>query len=738
MEGSRGLPGLRHSLPVGSELLISDRPITDPAQDRLERDGLVTALTNTIERAPRDGLVIGLEGAWGEGKSSVLELVTRRLDARGSAQVLTFNPWSFASSDDLLSRFFSQLAAEAKLKGGASAEPLARAFTRMGATLGPMRATPAAGRFFGGAGRLARGAAAMLRAGTQLHDRRAEVLEELKRIDRPIVVIVDDLDRLQRPAEFAEMVRLIRHVADFPRVTYLLAYDRPTVARALGSGDTDIERVVNGSAYMEKIVQSVFAVPPARRDLLDRVLDEAIEEALGDYIDRMSPNRWAAVQLTGVRGLFRNLRDVRRYASALVATIALVHEELELADVLAMEAIRVLEPAAFALIAAHPHALSPGGGVALDRERSDAERRKLLQAMVDAAVRNKGTVRELLEDLFPTTAQHLSGRGGHGSSWQPQWRRDGRLAHPDLFSLYLDRGLPRGGVSSRQVSEALAALDDRGALERLLTDTSDEALIALFDRLQDYEGRFTLREPEIVVELLAKKAASYPPRKTPLVATDVPIATTGLMLRILRGWSPEEVERVVEQVLPRLSLSARGDLLRVIGSLPDRGRQLVADDAAERLETEFIDAVLGAPAATLRDERDLGHLIWRAQQKDPDRARSRLSELITDPLLLVRWLEASAVVRVNAAGTHQVLPWLSLVKAATEEHLVSAVQMLDDSWLTENASGAEREAVAQALYFIDHPDEARASYNSIFRWEESTDDEAAPGTGDLSPDPGAE
>ena len=73
-------------------------------------------------------------------------------------------------------------------------------------------------------------------------------------------------------------------------------------------------------APSRELPESVFAVPPARRDLLDRVLDEAIEEALGDYLSRLSSDRWAALQLAGVRGLFRNLRDVRRYASAVIAT----------------------------------------------------------------------------------------------------------------------------------------------------------------------------------------------------------------------------------------------------------------------------------------------------------------------------------------------------------------------------------------------------------------------------------
>lgn len=282
-------------------------------------------------------------------EAAQLALVADRLNGRATAQIVRFNPWMFTGSDELLQRFFSELAAALQI-GGSGGQEAASALSRLGAALSRLGPIPIAGPVLEAGGTAAQGAARLLEAGTSLHDRREEVISALRALDRPVVVIVDDLDRLRSKAEIAEMVRLIRLVGDLPRVTYLLAYDREQVARALG--DEDIAR---GEAYLDKIVQTVFELPAVRRDLLDRLLTDAINEAVGDVEHRpFDSHHFDALQFAGFRDLFRNVRDVRRFASALPAILEQLDDEVEISDVLALEALRLLEPRVFTLIAASP------------------------------------------------------------------------------------------------------------------------------------------------------------------------------------------------------------------------------------------------------------------------------------------------------------------------------------------------------------------------------------------------
>ena len=72
-----------------------------------------------------DSFVIGIEGAWGSGKTSFINMVLERLDE----QVLsfTFNPWHFTDSASLLDDFFNHFAetvqAHSKGKLGRKIQP---------------------------------------------------------------------------------------------------------------------------------------------------------------------------------------------------------------------------------------------------------------------------------------------------------------------------------------------------------------------------------------------------------------------------------------------------------------------------------------------------------------------------------------------------------------------------------------------------------------------------------------
>ena len=88
-------------------LLNADRPADE---DLLKRGPLVDQLAGWVLGAPAsDGFVIGVTGPWGSGKTTVLGLLEKRL--AGAATVIRFDPWLFSTADDLVLRFFEEVAA---------------------------------------------------------------------------------------------------------------------------------------------------------------------------------------------------------------------------------------------------------------------------------------------------------------------------------------------------------------------------------------------------------------------------------------------------------------------------------------------------------------------------------------------------------------------------------------------------------------------------------------------------
>ncbi len=61
---------------------------------------------------------------------------------------------------------------------------------------------------------------------------RDQITKELRALAEPIVVVIDDIDRLTTP-EIREIFKLVRLTASFPNIVYVLAFDRARVEQAL-------------------------------------------------------------------------------------------------------------------------------------------------------------------------------------------------------------------------------------------------------------------------------------------------------------------------------------------------------------------------------------------------------------------------------------------------------------------------------------------------------------------------
>src|SRR5215208_3911810 len=109
---------------MSSPQLSPDRPIADAADDVLGRTSVARLIAAEISAAPgNSGIVISLMGPWGSGKTSVLNLVDAELGE--NVEVLRFNPWLFSGAQELVARFFAELAVQLrgstdeKLRGAA-------------------------------------------------------------------------------------------------------------------------------------------------------------------------------------------------------------------------------------------------------------------------------------------------------------------------------------------------------------------------------------------------------------------------------------------------------------------------------------------------------------------------------------------------------------------------------------------------------------------------------------------
>ena len=152
-----------------------------------------------------------------------------------------------------------------------------------------------------------------------LQEMKAGVADLLRPLKSPILVVMDDFDRLAAD-EVRVVFQLIKANADFPNLVYLTLFQRDIVEK-------NLEKLTSGSGkdFLEKIVQVGFDVPQVEQSKLQRVLFAGLNEPLADpkFSKNFNPGRWANLFPSGLAPYFRTLRDVYRYLGVLDARISL-------------------------------------------------------------------------------------------------------------------------------------------------------------------------------------------------------------------------------------------------------------------------------------------------------------------------------------------------------------------------------------------------------------------------------
>ena len=237
-----------------------------------------------------------------------------------------------------MTRFFSELAAQLRGSKSAAIRDLAGVFVSYGEAVAPL--VPL---IFGRTGAavaavLQRGRKTVKDKGASASAQRRELQRRLAAVQRPIVVFVDDIDRLT-PEEVREVVRLVKLVGDLPGVRYLLAFDRRRVELALS------DRAEDGRTYLEKIVQAPHDLPVIDPVRLRRFALQALNERLSDdQLPFFSQAAWGNLYGAGIAPMLKTLRDARRLANVAPAALKLTQGEVAAQDVLALEALRLFDP----------------------------------------------------------------------------------------------------------------------------------------------------------------------------------------------------------------------------------------------------------------------------------------------------------------------------------------------------------------------------------------------------------
>lgn len=233
---------------------ISDEEIYEEKDDLLKIDKQAKSFAEAVlASGAHTGLVFGVDGAWGVGKTSFMNLAQRYWEnSKEKVIVCRFEPLRYASEPDLANRIIRDLS------DAIQRQVFAPEFR------------PTASRY----ARLIKGKADISFLGFKLSlepsqetvdDLLDDIDESLKRIGRRVIIVIDDLDRLDAMT-INNVLFATRQTFKLTQATYVLCYDTELLAGNMEEGTRARE-------FLEKFVtikQSLFVDSSSIRDFLRR------------------------------------------------------------------------------------------------------------------------------------------------------------------------------------------------------------------------------------------------------------------------------------------------------------------------------------------------------------------------------------------------------------------------------------------------------------------------------------
>jgi len=463
-------------------ILSADKPLSDPKDDKLGYAPFAKNLAESISKmSPPDGLVIAVYAPWGSGKSTLLNFIIHYLKQKPEPEqpvIVPYNPWWFSGQEDLTKSFFEQLSGVLYDKW----QSLGRKFKNQIESFAERVSTVP--------GLWTKGFAATVKtviSPKDIHKLKEEIEKILKKQQKRILIVIDDIDRLTAE-EIRQLFRVIKAVANFPNVVYLLLFDKEVVVKAL-----EETQKISGEVYLEKIVQVSFELPLPDRLQLSRLFDNKLAKIISDTPEKLFQQKYLAdIYWQGIENFITTPRSILRLINTLMVTYPAVKGEVNFVDFVAIETIRLFCPTVYNIIRNNPDLFTFGVRFLTPSSIMNSAQMKKFHNNWIAQVNEKDrdAVKYIVSTIFPKIENSNVVRTVDDLGYK---RRNLHICSADIFYIYFRLAIPEGDISILEMEAILALANNFQALGAKFIELSTQlrpdgiSRIRVFlDRLRDY------------------------------------------------------------------------------------------------------------------------------------------------------------------------------------------------------------------------------------------------------------
>ncbi len=628
----------------------TDKPIESDYQDSLGRSTFANHLADSImNHESREGLVIGLYGKWGSGKTSIANMTINRIEESYASDknrpiIIKFSPWNYSDKNNLISLFFNDLESQINKKANDSLKKkLGKVLVKYKDTLDILSLVPTIGPSISLA--LKSGAEYMesdLNKLPNLEETKSELEEALSQSSQKIIVVIDDIDRLSN-SQIRDIFQLVKQVGDFPNIIYILLMDKEIVSRAL----TEVHNI-DGNSYLEKIVQVPFEIPELDKVKVENLFIDKVNAIIDDTDITNSTTYWNHIFEYCIKPYISTLRDINRVINVFQFKYYALREETYLVDLLALTTIEVLEPDLYKWIRGNKHNLvySQSSNYIFNvKEQPDFEiiyTNEFINLELNPDISIKSVA-----SLFQTFDKDLNKNYSIFES-ESELRRQKRLAHPEKFDLYFSFDLDSVKVSKAEIENIINKYDKDSLLETIKSIISSGNIKYLLDELTSMVEQIPYNRLEVIIESIIENMGHLETIDFP--RSEIRSAEIFVYSSFERIKTNDERFEILKTSLKNMNIKALGFFSFIINkqgyafgriehSPQNLENQIISSKQLDRLERKFLDKIYKInPPEAMFEILEFPFFLGEWEIIDEEGQYKCLSALMADKQFMLRFV----------------------------------------------------------------------------------------------------
>lgn len=633
----------------------ADKPIVSKEGDLLGRSTFSNKLAKAIYEYNDDsGLVIGLFGEWGTGKTSVINMAEEELLRLSKTDdnkplFVKFSPWNYSDQDNLISLFFHSLNNKLQnsnneklkrkigdfLKNYADAVDGLAAIPAIGSALAPILKT------------ILKVKGDNLTKAPDLEESKEELKKALSDISSKIVVVIDDIDRLDN-SQIRDIFQLVKQVGDFPNVIYVLLMDREVVSSALKEVHN-----IDGNEYLEKIIQVPFEIPDLSKEKLYSILQNKIESIYMNLPKNIFFDKeyWVYVFRNCVFPYIKTIRDINRVLNNFQFRYGALYQETSFEDMLALTTIEVLEPKLYKWIQENKDSLCGTISNVFFANNLKPNYRERYKEKFEKIGLNTETTIRFIATLFPKFSYDVE---EHIYIYDPNKdiRGSMRVAHSDKFDIYFSFDLDNVKVPREMIYNCINKFNENELYEAINGINITGNIIYFLEEINSLVSIIPYKRLNLITCVLLCMIGTFKREKRNLLfkvgANDCALKLINDILKIIK--TEKERYEIIKTAVENASKSSLGYISNIINKLEnsygrllsksiDKYGQLISIDQLEKIEIIYVKKVGEIfDTESISDMNGFHIILYLWKCFDEESADKYLEELFIDDVNKIKFV----------------------------------------------------------------------------------------------------